>query len=137
VGAVAKEAFASGNPGRVLLVEDNEVNKLLAERFLQKWGYDVSWVENDLQCLGVVKDKSFDLILMDLQMPKMNGYETTLNIREKEASYSKDIPIIALTADAFLETHSKIKAVGMNDMVAKPFNPDIFRRKLENYTYRP
>lgn len=119
--------------GNILLVEDNVVNKLLAEKFLSKWGYQVAWAENGLECLKLIEDKSFDLILMDLQMPEMNGYETTIKIREKEPLYFQEIPIIALTADAFLETQSKIKAVGMNDLIIKPFNPEIFRRKLEGY----
>ncbi|MEL7145110.1 MAG: PAS domain S-box protein, partial [Bacteroidota bacterium] len=119
--------------GKILLVEDNEVNKLLAERFLTRWGHEVVWAENGYKCLELIAGRDFDLILMDLQMPKMNGYETTVRIREMESSYFREIPIIALTANAFLETQSKIKAIGMNDLVVKPFNPDTFQRKLEYY----
>lgn len=128
-----KRGMAESAQGKILLVEDNEVNKLLAERFLIKWGYEVVWAENGRRCLDLIGDKDFDLILMDLQMPKMNGFEATLRIRAMSASYFQEIPIIALTANAFMETRSKVKAVGMDDMVVKPFNPEAFQKKLQLY----
>lgn len=120
-------------PKKVLLVEDNDVNRILATKFLKKWGMIVESAENGLVCLEKMKSKDFDLILMDLQMPEMDGYEATKKLRGSGDKYYENIPIIALTAAAFIEAQQKVKEVGMDDFVTKPFHPKEFRDKMEKH----
>ena len=128
--SVSQSAIYSDTNKKVLLVEDNEVNRILATKFLIKWGIQVESAENGLICLDKIKSKDFDLILMDLQMPEMDGYEATKILRQSKDYYYKNIPIIALTAAALIEAQQKVKEVGMNDFVTKPFHPKEFREKL-------
>ncbi len=120
---------------KVLLVEDNEVNRILAVKFLNKWGLKVTCAVNGLECIEMIDTEKFDLILMDLQMPEMDGYQTTDNLRKSNNPYHQNIPIIALTADALVEAQKKVKEVGMNDFVTKPFNPKEFREKMERHLH--
>ncbi len=114
---------------KILIVEDNEINKIIAEKFLTKWGLAVEHAENGKIALEMLSNERFDLILMDLEMPIMSGYEATIAIR-KMNDYRKDIPIIALTASAMQDIQNKIYKLGMNDFILKPFNPVDLRRKL-------
>ena len=114
---------------KVLIVEDNEINKIIAEKFLTKWGLAVDHAENGFEAIAKIKSTQFDLILMDLEMPVMSGYEATVEIR-KMSEYGKNIPIIALTASAMQDIQNKIYSLGMNDFILKPFNPAELRRKL-------
>ncbi len=93
---------------KILLVEDHEVNKTLATKFLKKWGLEVDWAENGKVCLEKIASKSYDLILMDLQMPVMDGFKATEIIRSYEDSYFQEVPIVALTAAALLESLEKV-----------------------------
>lgn len=133
---VINEVVSSGNGSKsasnkkVLLVDDHEVNRIMASKFLTKWGLEVDCANNGKDCLDMMESQSYDLILMDLQMPEMDGFEATNHIRAREENYFKDVPIIALTASALVETREQVKKVGMNDYVTKPFNPKIFRNKL-------
>ncbi|MEL6558895.1 MAG: PAS domain S-box protein [Bacteroidota bacterium] len=131
--SVSQSAIQGRPNKKILLVEDNEVNRILATKFLVKWGMQVESAENGLVCLDKIKSKDFDLILMDLQMPEMDGYEATKILRQSQDSYYKNIPIIALTAAALIEAQQKVKEVGMNDFVTKPFHPKEFRDKLEKH----
>ncbi|MEL6538835.1 MAG: response regulator, partial [Bacteroidota bacterium] len=106
--------------GNILLVEDNEVNVLVANKFLQRWGLDVTVATNGQQALDQLAEQSFDLILMDLQMPVMDGYTATQEIRKTQSQ----LPIIALTATALPHERQRILEVGMNDFVLKPFKPE-------------
>ena len=110
----------------VLLVEDNKVNILVASKFLQNWGANLDVAENGEIAVSKVKEKSFDLILMDLQMPVMDGYTATTTIR----SFNKEIPIIALTASVMLEKKDKALELGMNDYILKPFDPNELHSKV-------
>jgi PAS domain S-box-containing protein len=114
---------------KVLIVEDNEINKIIAEKFLTKWGLQVDHAENGLEAIAKLNSEHFDLILMDLEMPVMSGYEATVEIR-KMGEYGKNIPIIALTASAMQDIQNKIYNLGMNDFILKPFNPSELRQKL-------
>ncbi|NOU19643.1 MAG: PAS domain S-box protein [Bacteroidales bacterium] len=114
---------------KILIVEDNDINKIIAERFLTKWGILVDHAENGLVALEKLDKEHFDLILMDLEMPIMSGYEATIEIR-KRSDYKKEIPIIALTASAMQDIQNKIYSLGMNDFVIKPFKPSELRKKL-------
>lgn len=114
---------------RLLLVEDNPSNQLVASNFLDKVGIKVDFAENGQQALELVKEKDYDIILMDLQMPVMNGFIATQEIR-KLGGHFKQIPIVALTADVVLDVKERVLRSGMNDYLAKPFNPDELYMKI-------
>jgi PAS domain S-box-containing protein len=119
---------------RLLLVEDNEVNQLIAIKFLNKWGIRPDIAVNGLKAVAAVQQKEFDLVLMDLQMPEMDGYEATRQIRSLGGPY-ETLPIIALTASAMLEVREKVLQNGMNDYVTKPFNPNELYQKIVRFTH--
>lgn len=121
------------NTVSVLLVEDNEINQLVAGNFLDKWhiAYDVA--ENGKIAVDMVKSKKYDLILMDIQMPEMNGYEATKAIRLMDNEHYKKVPIIALTASAMMEIRDKIEENGLNDCITKPFKPEELKETIARY----
>ncbi|HAA10259.1 MAG TPA: ATPase [Cytophagales bacterium] len=118
--------------GKVLLVEDNAVNVLVARKFLDRWGLEVETAENGKQALEAFAHEGFDLVLMDLQMPIMDGYTATTHLRK---SHPK-VPIIALTATALPEERQQILDVGMNSYVLKPFKPETLYRALAEHLAR-
>ena len=107
---------------KILVVEDNGINQIVIKMIASKWkNVTVIYVNNGLEGVEAVKEQNFDLILMDLQMPIMDGYEAATAIRNGEAGESnKNIPIIAVTADVMESTKQKIKDLGMNDYLSKP-----------------
>ncbi len=107
---------------RILVAEDNEVNQLLVRTLLESWNANVEIVDNGLNALGRAQKGGFDLILMDLQMPFMDGIEAAENIRSLDEPEKSQVAIIALTADVLSETRRKVLAAGMNDLVTKPIN---------------
>jgi len=113
----------------VLIVEDNMVNVFVCQNFLKKWGVISDVAENGELGVEKVKANQYDCVLMDIQMPVMDGYEATRKIRE----FNTDVPIIALTASALLEKKEKTLMVGMNDFVSKPFRPDELFQVLMKY----
>lgn len=115
---------------KVLVAEDNLVNQKVMQSFLKRWKVDCVIVSNGVEVLEQLKDNEFDLILMDLEMPEMDGYEAASLIRKLENPSKSRIPIFALTAAALNDVKEKVYAVGMNDFVTKPFNPIELRRKL-------
>ncbi len=118
---------------KVLLVEDNRVNRLVAERFLQKWEVLLDFAENGKIAVDCVRNNTYDLILMDLQMPEMDGYQATTAIRNLDSEHSKLVPIIALTAEALTEVREKVLNTGMNDFITKPFKPDNLFNTISKY----
>ncbi|MCB1143590.1 MAG: PAS domain-containing protein [Leptospiraceae bacterium] len=118
---------------RVLLVEDNPMNTKVATKFLSKWNAEVYTAENGESAVKEFHKREYDVILMDLQMPIMDGYEASRTIR-KTGNIS--IPIIALTADAIGDVLERVKESGMNDMLTKPFNPDDVRKKIIYYGHK-
>ncbi len=114
---------------RVLVVDDNEINRLLAEKLLGGWGVDVRSAENGEQAVRLVESDSYDLILMDLQMPVMDGYEAARMIR----ALGIRTPIIALTAAALEEVRQRALDAGMNGFVAKPFHQEDLHRHLAEF----
>ncbi len=116
---------------RLLLAEDNEINQLVAISQLEAMGYRVDAVGNGLEVLEALEDGSYDAILMDCQMPQLDGYEAAAKIREiEQATKAEPIPIIAVTAHAMKGDREKCLAVGMNDYISKPFKQEDLRDML-------
>jgi two-component system sensor histidine kinase/response regulator len=105
---------------RILLAEDNIVNQTLASRLLEKRGHDVSVVGNGKQALAALEKQLFDVILMDVQMPEMDGFEATRTIRDREKNTNRHIPIIAMTAHAMKGDKERCLAAGMDAYLSKP-----------------
>ena len=118
---------------KILLVEDNAINQLIASKFLYKWGAEINFAENGIIGVDKVKNKKFDIVLMDLQMPEMDGFEATRAIRSLKGDYYKNIPILALTAAAMQEVKQQVEQAGMNDYISKPFNPNDLYNKIAKY----
>lgn len=114
----------------ILIVEDSMVNVIILKQFLKKWGCTFTCVENGLEGLKAVKEQPFDLILMDLQMPVMDGITCTKEIRALTDIYYKTVPIIALTAANENTMRDAAYAVGMNDYILKPFEPKNLQEKM-------
>ncbi|MBY0471480.1 response regulator [bacterium] len=106
------------NKKRILLAEDNTVNQLLAAKLLEKAGYHTDIATNGIEAVQAVKDFNYDLVLMDCQMPELDGYEATRQIRRIEEF--KDLPIVALTANALQGDREQCLAAGMSDYISKP-----------------
>jgi CheY-like chemotaxis protein len=104
----------------ILLAEDNLVNQCLAVRLLEKLGHKVVVASNGIEALDLLKRDRFDLVLMDIQMPKMNGFQTTAEIRKEEESTREHLPIIAMTAHAMEGDRARCLDAGMDGYVAKP-----------------
>lgn len=120
---------------RILMAEDNKLNAEIAETILQENGFEVDCVEDGCQCLALLQEKPEDyygLILMDIQMPNLNGYETTRLIRNLK-NQRATIPIIAMTANAFDEDKKKAFAAGMNAHIAKPIDVEVLLHTLEKF----
>lgn len=120
----------SGLEGRKILVaEDNKINFFVANKFLVNWGIIVTHAENGQLALDELKKQEFDMILMDLHMPVLDGIEATRIIRSSKDEKIRNIPIVALTAAIMSESHDKIEDLKINDYVLKPFKPhDLFER---------
>jgi len=108
---------------KILLVDDNKINLMVAKRFLDRWGLRVDTALNGEQALNAVQSGDYDLVLMDLNMPVMDGYTATHKIRSLSDSYRAQIPIIALTASADDVSKTRITDAGMNAFLSKPFEP--------------
>jgi len=119
---------------RILIAEDNQINVLLAKQFMKQWDVDCDVAENGVIAYELIQTNNYDLVLMDLQMPEMDGYETTEKVRRLSGAKYADLPIIALTASAMLDIKDKAFESGMNDYVSKPFNPDDLYRKIAMYS---
>ena len=118
---------------RILVMEDNPMNKLVVRQVLEKWQCDFEIYENGKLGLEAFENSEFDLVLMDLQMPVMDGFEATSKIRQVEAGSQSRIPILALTANAFPETKAKVLSSGMDDFITKPFNLAELYQKLDKF----
>ncbi|MDX2302584.1 MAG: PAS domain S-box protein [Microscillaceae bacterium] len=123
---------------KILFVEDHPINQMVGSKFLKNWGISVDFADNGLIAIEKLEQYTSDnaphLILMDIQMPELNGYETTKLIRNLPKTYLQNIPIIALTASMIDEVKEDIFAAGMNDYVSKPFNPNDLFNKIARYS---
>ncbi len=117
---------------RVLLVDDNEMNLLVANQMLKKWKVDVMNVANGKEAFELVQQSDFDVVLMDLRMPVMDGYEATEAIRALGGEYEK-LPIVAMTASVSNDIQAKVKASKMDAYLTKPFNPMDLLSRLEKF----
>jgi CheY-like chemotaxis protein len=117
---------------RMLIAEDNPVNVMLMKKLLSKWNINPSIAENGERAVELVQYGNFDIILMDLQMPVMNGFDATIEIRKMPDPKKAGIPIIALTASALFDIRDQVYEAGMNDYVSKPFKPDELFEKIQN-----
>ncbi len=116
----------------ILLAEDNLINQKLALHLLDKFGFKAEAVINGRQAVEALEKKSYDLVLMDIQMPEMDGFEATAAIRDpNSAVLNHAIPVIALTAHAMKGDREKCLGAGMNDYVAKPIQPEVLRKAIE------
>jgi len=116
----------------VLLVEDNGMNQLLAQKVLSDWGWRVEIAENGIEALEKLRSKNFDIILMDIQMPEMDGYEATRQIRNNFPIPKCHTPIMAMTADVMSTEEEKCYKYGMNGYISKPFNTQVLYSKIES-----
>ncbi len=108
---------------RILLVEDNYINQRMTQKLLENQGHRVTIAENGQKALDTLEEDMFDLVLMDVQMPVMDGWEATRVIREKEKSTGRHIPVIAMTAHAMKGDQEKCLEAGMDDYISKPIDP--------------
>lgn len=115
---------------RVLVAEDNMINVMVIKKLLAQWGITPDIAENGTKVLALMEEKYFDVILMDLHMPEMDGYQATKAVRSLEDEVKASIPIIALTASVSNAVDTKVIGAGMNGYISKPFKPDDLYEKL-------
>jgi len=122
------------NEIEILLVEDNPVNQLFARRLMEKRGHRVRVESDGRAALAAIEEAAFDLVLMDVQMPVMDGWEAARRIRARELGTASHIPIIAMTAHAMSGDRETCFKAGMDGYVAKPVNPDELFAAIEGVT---
>ncbi len=128
------ESVKDLNGLRVMVVEDNEMNQLVATNILRLWKCDFKVADNGKKALELFEKEDFDIILMDLSMPVMDGFEAAKEIRLNFPENKKDIPILAFTASAMVESREKVFAGGMNDYITKPVKPFELQQKISKLT---
>ena len=133
-GIITKHSIAESRKEnlRILLAEDNLVNRKVALKILGKLGYNAHSVENGIQAIEELEKNHYDLVLMDIQMPEMDGLEATRIIRDPESAViNHNIPVIAMTAHAMQGDRDKGIQVGMDDYITKPVHPDTISEKIK------
>lgn len=123
------------NRVRVLVAEDNAINQKIVRIMLQKAGCDVLAVDDGNKAVEAVQTGQFDLVLMDLHMPQLDGLEATRQIRALQSG-AKEVPIIALTASAFTDDRDRCLSAGMNDFITKPIKLDYLLEKCAFWASR-
>jgi len=117
-------------PLRILVAEDTPFNQKFIQRLLNRWGHQAIIVDNGIRAVEAASKQSFDIILMDVQMPKMDGFEATTEIRKLEARTGSHIPIIAMTAHAMKGDRERCLAAGMDDYISKPISSDALQNMI-------
>ena len=120
---------------KILLVEDNLMNQKVVMYNLKKLNCEITPVSNGKEALEIFKNNNYDLVLMDIMLPEMNGYEITIEIRkfEKLKEIKNPVTIIALTANTYENDKEKCFGVGMNEYLSKPFSAQQLIKKIEKY----
>jgi PAS domain S-box-containing protein len=129
----AANARSATEPLRILVAEDNEVNQGLAARLLEKRGHTVRVVANGREALSALEQETYDLVMMDVQMPEMDGFEATAELRKREQRTGLRIPVIALTAHAMKGDRERCLAAGMDGYLSKPIRPQELDDVLAKY----
>ena len=127
-------AHIMNNGKSILYVEDNLENRILILRILNAEGYSVLFAENATQALSAISEQNFDLILMDINLPDIDGYTLTANLRENPKTYG--VPIIALTANVMRGDREKSLEAGCNGYIQKPVDVDALPKQIEMYMKR-
>ena len=120
---------------KILVAEDNHLNILVISKFLAKWDVIFEIAENGKRAVEMAEENCYDLILMDLQMPEMSGFDATKIIRQGNNPLNKTLPIYALSASAGIDIRKKIKNYGLNGLICKPFNPKELYRTLSKIVH--
>jgi CheY-like chemotaxis protein len=120
---------------RVLLVEDNPINQMVAQKMLEKVGLKAVLANNGVEALKVLKEQSFDLVLMDCQMPEMDGFDATREIRNLDIRtlYDQPLPVVAMTANVMSGDRERCLEVGMDDYIGKPVQRDHLEAVLRKW----
>lgn len=121
----------------ILLVDDDEINRLVATTFLRKWDITVTIATNGKEAIDIIVSKKFQMVMMDLHMPEMDGYECTARIRAMEDPYFKNVPIIVFSASYTIDSKRKAAEYGMTDFMNKPFRHEELQEKIMAYTRTP
>ncbi len=134
--AVHPAAFSAIEPAgvrirRILITEDNPVNQLIAQKQLERLGFEVDVADNGLEALAAIDRRRYDLVFMDCQMPMLDGYEATRRIRER--LNGQPLPVIALTAHNLDSDRERCLAAGMDDYLAKPLYEDTLYEMLDRW----
>lgn len=119
---------------KILLAEDTPLNQILVKKIVQKWNYEIDVANNGREALNLLEKNNYDVVLMDIQMPEMDGYTATQAVRNMRDPVKKTVPIIALTAHATNEEAQKCLHMGMNAYVTKPFNPGLLLKTILQLT---
>jgi CheY-like chemotaxis protein len=133
-GAPGAAEAGSGLEGlKVLVADDNEVNVFVLTGLLRSWGVDFDVVSNGRQAVESVRTRDYDMVLMDLRMPVLDGYAATREIRSMPGGRFAKLPILALSASIRMGRQDEIDAAGFNEFVGKPISPDILFGKMARY----
>lgn len=133
INTIKKDITADGlKVTRILVAEDNAMNQKYISNLLNKWNFPFIIAPDGKKAVELAQKQVFDIILMDIQMPNMDGYEATINIRNTD-NPNKKTPIIALTASALVDQRNRAMAVGMNDFISKPFTPNHLLGTIQEY----
>ncbi len=120
---------------KILLVEDDRMNQFVMKQFFKKWNASLEIAENGRIAIEKLSSEVYDLVLMDVHMPEMDGFEATRIIRDRSSDViDHQVPVIALTADVNNETRTRVREAGMNDFVTKPSEPDVLFQKIVDHT---
>ncbi len=120
---------------KILLVEDDRMNQFVMKQFFKKWNASLEVAENGRIAIDKLSAEVYDLVLMDVHMPEMDGFEATRIIRDRSSNViDHQVPVIALTADVNNETRTRVREAGMNDFVTKPSEPDVLFQKIVDHT---
>jgi CheY-like chemotaxis protein/HPt (histidine-containing phosphotransfer) domain-containing protein len=127
------EDYKNKLSAQILIVEDNEINRKYLEKLLLKWNFPFQSAKNGLEALSKLETHQFDLVLMDIRMPIMDGYETSIKLRKMKGNCNQNIPIIALTASALADEKKRALAAGMNHHVTKPYRQEELLGAIQKY----